>query len=683
MSFPSLPQKDAPAEQQQRKKALARAQQTYVYAYNTRLAPLGVAKSVPDGQGFAPILVGSAALVVLDLVGNVVAKASKLVGPDGSLRTAEGAPMEKTTRDRIQGVFLDLKQSHRDLARRLTPLHAEPERAPAPPVPPPPPAGGPPAALRGAVAQQSAPGAQGSAAGIAPGATELSVDQVGDLIKRLLKTLLSDAGKLLLDMVGMYGQATSVYAYASEFQTFRLPEIASVYQDDATFAWMRVAGPNPLVIRRVPSPGPSFPVTDAQFRSVMGEGDSLASAGEQGRLYLADYNVLSQLEPGKAPDRQKYVEAPLALFAVPAAGSPSRQLRPVAIQCAQTPGAASPIFTPSDGVAWEVAKLHVQVADGNYHEMISHLGQTHLLIEAFAMATPRQLAPQHPVNVLLTPHFQGTLAINNAAEADLIAPEGPVDNLLAGTIASSTKLAVDSVLSYSVNQQFLPVTLEGRGVDDPSALPSYPYRDDALLLWGALHTWVSRYLAVYYASDADVLGDYELQGWLAELSSSPGSGSGCGLKDIGEDGAIRTVAYLANLLTHVIFTASAQHAAVNFPQSSLMSFTPALPLAAYAPAPSVTTGLPPSEIYQHLPPLEQALLQLNVMQLLGGVYYSRLGDYDRNIPGTYFTDPRIREPLEAFQRALIEIEATIGKRNLQRFPYIVLLPSQIPQSINI
>ncbi|WP_437933249.1 lipoxygenase family protein [Sorangium sp. So ce341] len=673
MSNPSLPQNDSPAEQQQRKSELARAQQTYVYNHDTRLSPLGVAQSVPNGQGFAPILVGSAALVILELVGNVVAKASKLVGSDGSLRSPKGAPLDEATSARIQGVLRDLKQRHRELTLALTPLHGEPERAPAPP--PRPPA----AALVEGFAQKFVATAENRVMESVLGAPNLSTKNVGDIIKSLLDTLLSAAGKLLLDLVGMYGQATSVYDYVSEFQTFRLPEIASAYQDDAIFAWMRVAGPNPLVLKRVASPGASFPVTDAQYRSVMGEGDSLASAGKEGRLYLADYEVLSQLVPGTAPDQQKYVEAPLALFAVPAAGAPSRLLRPVAIQCAQAPGAASPIFTPSDGVAWEVAKLHVQVADGNFHELISHLGQTHLVMEAFAMATPRQLAPEHPVNVLLTPHFQGTLAINNAAEADLIAPGGPVDNLLAGTIASSTQLAVDAVLSYSVNQQFLPVALAHRGVDDPSALPSYPYRDDAVLLWGAIHTWVSRYLAIYYTSDADVLGDYELQSWIAELSSP----SECGLKDIGEDGAIRTVAYLTDLLTHVVFTASAQHAAVNFPQSSLMSFTPALPLAAYAPAPSITAGLPSSEIFQHLPPLQQALLQLNVMMLLGGVYYSRLGDYDRNIPGAYFTDARVREPLEAFQRELMEIEATIGKRNLQRFPYLVLLPSQIPQSINI
>ncbi|MGK3984425.1 lipoxygenase family protein [Sorangium sp. So ce136] len=673
MSNPSLPQNDSPAEQQQRKNELAQAQNAYVYDHNTRLKPLGVAESVPNGQGFAPIWAGSAVLVILDLVGNVVAKASKLVGPDGSLRVAGGAPMDKATSARMHGVFADLKRWHRELTLLLTPLHAEPERAPAPPprelaV-----------ALFEGVAQSVATAAESRVVSYALGTKVFPIEKAGDTIKSLLEMLLSAAGKLFLDQVGMLGPATGLYDYASEFQTLRLPEIASVYQDDTSFAWMRVAGPNPLVIKRVTSPGANFPVTDAQYQSVMGKGDTLASAGEEGRLYLADYKALAQLVPGTAPDQQKYVEAPLALFAVPAAGSPSRLLRPVAIQCTQTPGAASPIFTPSDGVAWEVAKLHVQVADGNHHEMVSHLGQTHLIIEAFAMATPRRLAPEHPVNVLLTPHFQGTLAINNAAEADLIAPGGPVDNLLAGTIASSTQLAIDSVLSYSVNQQFLPAALASRGVEDPDTLPSYPYRDDAVLLWGAIHQWVSRYLAIYYTSDADVQGDYELQSWFTELSSPAGGG----LRDIGEDGAISTVAYLADLLTHVIFTASAQHAAVNFPQNFIMSFTPALPLAAYAPAPSITEGLPPSEIFQHLPPLQHALLQLGVMTLLGGVYYSRLGDYDRNIPGVYFTDARVREPLEAFQRALLDVETTIGKRNLQRIPYVVLLPSQIPQSINI
>src|SRR6185369_2601530 len=144
-----------------------------------------------------------------------------------------------------------------------------------------------------------------------------------------------------------------------------------------------------------------------------------------------------------------------------------------------------------------------------------------------------------------------------------------------------------------------------------------------------------------------------------------------------------TFGYLVDLVTMVIFTASVQHAAVNFPQSSIMSFTPAMPLAAFSPAPAVTSGIPREEVFQHLPPLEEAALQLAVGSLLGGVYYGRLGDYDRNIPGHYFGDARVREPLLAFQNRLIEIELTIGRRNMERTPYTTLLPSAIPQSINI
>ncbi|WP_233261317.1 lipoxygenase family protein [Vitiosangium sp. GDMCC 1.1324] len=153
-------------------------------------------------------------------------------------------------------------------------------------------------------------------------------------------------------------------------------------------------------MREPAAPDSRFPVTEAQFRSVMGEDDSLEVAGKEGRLYLADYQVLEGAQAGTYPT-QKYFTSPLALFAVPKAGSPDRLLRAVAIQCTQQPGASNPIFTPKDGLGWQVARLFVQVADGYYHEMISHLGLTHLLVEAFVMATVRQLVPEHPLNVLL------------------------------------------------------------------------------------------------------------------------------------------------------------------------------------------------------------------------------------------------------------------------------------------
>ncbi|MET0404967.1 MAG: lipoxygenase family protein, partial [Cystobacter sp.] len=496
----------------------------------------------------------------------------------------------------------------------------------------------------------------------------------------LLQNLLSDAGDLFARFLGLFGEAPSLAAFTKPFSLLLLPSVASNYDTDLLFARMRLAGPNPLVIQRIEAPDPRFPVTDAQYRAAMGGADdSLPRAGAEGRLYLADYAVFDGLATGTTSGGKKYIEAPLALFAVPPEGAADRRLRPVAIQLSQKAGA--PIFTPGDGTSWLLARLHVQVADGNYHELISHLGLTHLVLEEFAMATPRQLSTQHPLYLLLTPHFQGTLSINDGAESSLIAPGGPVDLLLSVEIGASTRVCVEAVAGHRINQSFLPRALALRGVDDPSKLPDYPYRDDALLLWNDIHAWVGDYLSLYYEDDAAVRADYELQNWVQELGS-PSVGK---LRDLGEqDGSIQTRAYLVDLVTYVIFTASAQHAAVNFPQRTIMSFTPAMPLAAYAPAPSIVEPLlPASTQLAHLPPLQMALLQQIVGIGLGNIYFTRLGAYDAYLRESWFQDPRVGSLLGVFQERLGRTEREIGRRNLSRIPYDTLLPSSIPQSINI
>jgi arachidonate 15-lipoxygenase len=148
-----------------------------------------------------------------------------------------------------------------------------------------------------------------------------------------------------------------------------------------------------------------------------------------------------------------------------------------------------------------MAKSIVQTADGNFHEAVSHLGRTHLVTEPFVIATERQLASTHPVGILLRPHFEGTLFINNAAQEFLIDSQGGVDALLAATIDADRVYAAKSVQGYVFNDAMLPTALKLRGVDDPTQLPVYPYRDDALLIWNAIHKWASDYLAIYYRTD--------------------------------------------------------------------------------------------------------------------------------------------------------------------------------------
>lgn len=469
--------------------------------------------------------------------------------------------------------------------------------------------------------------------------------------------------------------------YKGLFKTLSLPSIADTFEQDAVFADMRVAGPNPVAITRMTTPLAKFPVTNQQFRAAMGAGDSLDTAIADGRVYITDYAVLDWIVEGSWQDYQKYLWAPIAMFAVPSTGTNPR-LKAVAIQVGQTPGPTNPVVTPPvQGAphdakaedAWSKAKIAVQVADGNFHEAVSHLGQTHLVVEAFIMATGNQLSG-HLIKALLWPHFFGTLFINDAAQSKLVTAGGTVDVLLGGTIDSSRVAAVKGAQAVLLDfrRSSLPDMLKARGVDDPAKLPYYPYRDIGLRVWNAIHTWTTAYVNVIYQSDAVLQQDAQLSAWVAELTSHQG-GRIANLGDLinGRE-VIQTRALLAEVLAIVIFTASAQHSAVNFPQSSIMSFAPAMPLAGYAP---VTTD---GDWLALLPPLSQALTQLNLGILLGSIHYTQLGQYGSG----YFSDANIQAALTSFQASLSQIETDMKNDGLaDSYPY--LLPSLIPQSINI
>lgn len=491
---------------------------------------------------------------------------------------------------------------------------------------------------------------------------------VGAEVAGGLKRLIYDALKF-----GRIGarpdRPTALTDYASLFRTIGLPPVSKDTGTDRLFAYMRVAGPNPVQLRRLTARDERFPITDADF-AVAGGADSLEAAMAEGRAYIADYSILDGAEAGDYPHGRKYIYAPLALFVVNAA----RQLMPIAIQCRQQPGPDNPIFTPGDGHNWTIAKTIVEIADGNVHEAHTHLGRTHLFIEPFVVSTYRQLASNHPVAILLAPHFMGTLAINEGAWQHLIAPKGAVDQLFGGSIKASRSVAVRAVQTALVTKNYLPDALAERGVADSGALPAYPYRDDALLYWDAIREWVNSYIRTYYATDADVQLDVELAKWGRELAATDGGR----LAGMPNGGAPAGIEELTDLLTHVVFTCSVQHAAVNFPQYDMMSYVPNMPLAAYAPAPTTKTGATEADYLALLPPMDMAELQLELGYLLGSVRYTQLGNY-----GSHFTDMRVASPLAQFRDRIAAAGAVIALRNQSRIPYHHLAPEGIPQSINI
>ncbi|MEQ1569642.1 MAG: lipoxygenase family protein [Myxococcota bacterium] len=467
--------------------------------------------------------------------------------------------------------------------------------------------------------------------------------------------------------------ASSLADYEALFRRLPVPACATEVHDDLWFARMRVAGPNPMSLQRVDAA--PFALTEAAFARSMGtfaargvdvSGATLASAAAEGRLFVADYSGLRGVEGGTWGGRQKYLFGPVALFASVGA---ARTLVPVAIRADDDP------VGPADGLAWQRAKTVTTVADGNVHQAVIHLAHTHLVLEAVVLAARRSLAPTHPVARLLAPHFEGTLYINDAADQKLAAPGGGVDAVMGGPITFSRAAAVSGAQTWSFRGSMLPRELRARGVDDPETLREYPYRDDALLVHAAIHRWVEAYLRTWYGSDGDVAGDVEVRamfGWL-------GAPDGGRLRDVPVP---VTVADLVDAVAHVVFTASAQHAAVNFPQLTIMSYAPAFPLAGYRAGALGTEA----DWFSLLPPLPQAHFQATLGLLLGSVHHTSLGGYPHHLfglGGNFAGDPRIDPALASFQADLRAVEAVIDQRNRGRAPYPFLLPSRIPQSINI
>lgn len=517
-------------------------------------------------------------------------------------------------------------------------------------------------------------------------------DRSGESLDLAFKEIIKENIKLLelesepssnVDFSTEFKDFPSMEDYNKLFVDIRLPQISQRFQEDLIFAYMRVAGPNPLMLQQLSEQNKPLQITNEKYQQIIEKfefSDSLEAALQEGRLYQADYSMLKDMAQGSFPNNvKKYPAAPLALFAVPPVNSSSRSLIPVAIQC-QPPSVSEnpPVFTPLDGDNWMVAKTIVQMADSNYHELVSHLGRTHLFIEPFVLASKRKLPAHHKLRILLEPHFEGTILINYGAHKTLIATGGKVDQLLASTIEDDRVLAVEGAKSYlhNFNDVMFPKTLTKHGVGNSAQLPDYPYRDDGRLIWDAIHTWVGSYLSIYYTSDHQLLEDKALQNWAQELVSDQGGR----LKNFGEDasGAIKTLNYLIDAVSSVIFTASAQHAAVNFPQSELMSYAPAFPFAIYSPAP--TSSEKQGNFMSMLPSLDRSQTQIGVDYLLGSVYYTQLGQYNKG----HFKDAKVMSYLGQFQNQLRDIEIEISKKNFSRLmPYKFLLPSQIPQSINI
>ena len=473
----------------------------------------------------------------------------------------------------------------------------------------------------------------------------------------------------------------SIQDYKDLFRLIPLPAVANGFESDETFSRYRVAGPNPMVIQCVTKPKlidlVGDRISDHKFNEILKTcGDSVERAGHEGRLCVADYRELSGTSPVVVVN-SSFVTDPIAVFAEPLHGK--SHIMPIAILMGQDKNNSELVMADTmDNYRWQMAKTTVQAADMVHHEMVSHLAHTHLVMEAFSVATQRNLKEDHPLSRLLRPHFEGTNFINSAAANRLINTDGPIDEIFANDspprLRSLQGLATRARLGFDFVGRRPDKELASRGVE---RLKMFPYRDDIKVLWNAIQHWAHDYVEVYYEDDDAVKKDIQLAAWSQDLLTNG---------DLTNFEAPKTKELLAETLSMVMFLASAQHAAINFPQSQDMTFAPAMSGA-------VWSNFPPPEEYatenmwlRMMPPMSVAEEQLGVLYLLGGVHYRRLGEYHSNeFPYCGTLEKKVESALAAFRKELEAIETVIERRNCHRgsFAYRYLLPSEIPASINI
>lgn len=254
--------------------------------------------------------------------------------------------------------------------------------------------------------------------------------------------------------------------------------------------------------------------------------------------------------------------------------------------------------------------------------------------------------------------------------------------------------------------------VRGIAEEDPSmpsgvrlVIEDYPYAADGLLIWCAIKEWVESYVAHFYSEPNSVMSDVELQAWWSEIKNK-------GHHDKRNEAwwpKLETKEDLSGIITIMIWTASGQHAAINFGQYPFGGYVPNRPtlmrkLVPQENDPGYEKFLlnPQHTFLSSLPTQLQATKVMAVQDTLSthSPDEEYLGQVNQ-LHSHWINDPEVLNMFDKFSANLEEIEKIINTRNKDFrlkgrcgagiSPYELLLPSSgpgvtgrgIPNSISI
>lgn len=478
-----------------------------------------------------------------------------------------------------------------------------------------------------------------------------------------------------------------LHASSNFFKTLPTPKGATpeLYQNDDWFAKFLLMGPDPttleLVTKETNLPFSNFQSFPPGLEKYGRLPASFDAALRDGRVFHADFRKYDG-----AMRSQRFTSWPHAIFmSSPHAdgfGKATYQLLPIAISLIP-PGQASKqpvtVFPNSNSnthetppCTWEIAKRVFLTAAANYHELGTHLGRCHLVMEQYALATYRNLPPWHPVGRLLRPHFKFMVATNNDAFKNLINEGGPVDRNFMAPVDSLLRVTLDAFSSWDLKTHGgIEADLKRRGLLGADCrLPFWPYKEYGLKIYGAIQTFVRSYLRLWYKSDgATYEADVALQNWRRALRDDYRAGTLMEPNASFED--------LVTACTNMIWTCGPQHSAVNYSQYDFLADAKTLPFAIQR-EPGATTFEPSRKNIGD---------QAEVISRLSLFRYDQLGVYSTAPFLTEYGD--LGDPGRPWKFVIDRFQQELkGLGDLQThsdnlWSYSFLLPADITNSISI
>ncbi|XP_061125676.1 hydroperoxide isomerase ALOXE3-like [Syngnathus typhle] len=483
------------------------------------------------------------------------------------------------------------------------------------------------------------------------------------------------SGALELKWKGMLGNEKSwktiedIKTIFNDRKTEMSEYVAEHWKEDDFYGSQFLNGINPCLIRCCSELPPNFKVREEMVKPYLEIGMPLYNEFMRGNMFLYDLKILSGI-PGKLyHGKELQVPAPLCLLYL----NPEKKLVPIAIQVHQEPSEENPIFLPSDSETdWLLAKIIVKNAEMMTHQAITHLKNTHFLSEVWAMSLLRNFPLIHPIYKLVMPHFRWILHVNTQARELLLGPSGSFALSSVGVDGTLELMArAQDELTYT--SLCLPDDIRSRGLE---SIPNFYYRDDGLKIWDIIHKFVLGVVGHYYRSNNEVVQDSELQAWIQEIFTR------CflGKKSSGCPEAFRNVQEVVKFITMVIFTVSAQHAAVNNGQFDYQMFVPNGSLLLRKPSPTAKGQTSTATILETLPNIGETVMTATILYALTLNYSDSvpLGSY----PDDRFQEPEVKQIMKQFQDDLADLSNVIKDRNAKLgVPYKYLDPSQVDSSI--